>query len=127
MKKIGFFGVADATTLIGDVTLAPSVGFEIVNGKSFEPAGGGVASGAGNCLLFCGVHVIGTGGVDGYEGGGVVGGGVGLGVGDGVGLGVGDGVGVGVGLLGVVVVLMLFEVPLHPAIDKLTANKADIP
>src|ERR1700688_3324697 len=119
MKKIGFFGVADATTLIGDVTLAPSVGFEIVNGKSFEPAGGGVASGAGNCLLFCGVHVIGTGGVDGYEGGGVVGGGVGLGV--------GDGVGVGVGLLGVVVVLMLFEVPLHPAIDKLTANKADIP
>jgi len=112
MKKIGFVGVADATTLIGDVTLAPSVGFEIVNGKSFEPAGGGVATGAGRLLLLAD-HVIGTGGVDGYEGGGVVGGGV--------------GVGVGVGLLGVVVVLMLFEVPLHPAIDKLTANRADIP
>jgi hypothetical protein len=65
MKKIGFVGVADATTLIGDVTLAPAVGFEIVNGKSFDPAGGGVASGAGNCWLFPGVHVIGTGGVDG--------------------------------------------------------------
>jgi len=65
MKKMGFFGVADATTLIGEVTLAPSVGFEIVNGKSFDPAGGGVASGAGNCWLLPGVHVIGTGGVDG--------------------------------------------------------------
>jgi hypothetical protein len=120
MKKIGFFGVADATTLRGDVTLAPSVGFVTVSGKSFEPAGGGVASGAGNCWLFCGVHVMGTGGVGGYEGG-VVGGGVGAGV------GVGVGVGIGVGVVGVEVVLMLFDVPLHPAIDKLTANRADIP
>jgi hypothetical protein len=120
MKKIGFFGVADATTLIGDVTLVPSTGLEIVNGKSFEPAGGGVASGAGSCWLLPGVHVMGTGGVDGYEGGGVVGG-VGVGVGAGV------GVGVGVGVVGVEVELMLFEVPLHPAIDKLTTNRADIP
>jgi hypothetical protein len=37
MKKIGFFGVADATTLIGDVTLAPALGLEIVRGKLFEP------------------------------------------------------------------------------------------
>jgi len=64
MKKIGFFGVADATTLIGDVTLDPSVGLETVNGKSFEPAGAGVAMGAGR-LLVLGDHVIGTGGVDG--------------------------------------------------------------
>jgi len=64
MKKIGFFGVADATTLIGDVTLDPSIGLETVSGKSFEPAGGAVASGAGKLLLL-GDHVIGTGGVDG--------------------------------------------------------------
>jgi len=64
MKKIGFFGVADATTLIGDVILDPSVGLETVNGKSFEPTGGGVAMGAGR-LLVPGDHVIGTGGVGG--------------------------------------------------------------
>jgi len=64
MKKIGFFGVADATTLIGDVILDPSVGLEMVSGKSFEPAGGAVAGGAGR-LLVLGDHVIGTGGVDG--------------------------------------------------------------
>ena len=65
MKKIGLFGVALATTFIGDVTVALSVGFEIESGKSFDPAGGGTcAGGAGNGLL-CGDHVIGTGGVDG--------------------------------------------------------------
>jgi hypothetical protein len=64
MKKIGFVGVADATTLIGDVTLAPSVGLDTVNGKSFEPAGGAVATGAGRLLVLAD-HVIGTGGVDG--------------------------------------------------------------
>jgi len=67
MKKMGVFGVADATTLIGDVTLEPSVGLDTANGKSFDPAGGAVAMGAGR-LLLPGVHVIGTGGVDGYEG-----------------------------------------------------------
>ena len=61
---MGFFGVADATTLIGDVTLAPPVGLVIVSGKSFEPAGGAVAAGAGS-LLVLGDQVIGTGGVDG--------------------------------------------------------------
>jgi len=64
MKKIGFFGVADATTLIGDVTLDPSIGLETVSRKSFEPDGGAVAGGAGK-LLVLGDHVIGTGGVDG--------------------------------------------------------------
>ena len=64
---MGFFGVAEAATLKGEVTLAPSVGLEIVSGKSFEPAGGGVAVGAGS-LLVLGDHVIGTGGVDGKEG-----------------------------------------------------------
>jgi hypothetical protein len=110
-------GVAVATTLIGEVTLALSVGFDIVKGKSFEPAGGGVASGAGSCLLFPGVHVIATGGVDGYEVG------VGLGLGAGLGLGLGLGAGAGVG---VVVVLMLLEVPLHPTINKETV-KIDSP
>jgi hypothetical protein len=57
-----------------------------------------------------GVHVIATGGVDGYEG-------------EGLGLGLGLGVGVGVGV-GVVVVLMLLEVPLHPAIKKLNATRS---
>lgn len=46
---MGLVGVAVATTLIGEVTLAPAVGFDMVNGKSFEPAGGGVANGAGSC------------------------------------------------------------------------------
>ncbi len=65
MKKIGFFGVALATTFIGDVTVALSVGFETVSGKSLDPAGGGTcAVGAGNGLL-CGDQIIGTGGVDG--------------------------------------------------------------
>jgi hypothetical protein len=64
MKKIGFVGVAEATTVKGDVTLAPAVGLETVNGKSFEPAGGGVAVWAGSRLV-PGVHQIGTGGVDG--------------------------------------------------------------
>src|SRR5579872_762450 len=83
MKKIGFFGLAVAAILIGDVTLDPSTGFETVSRKSFEPLGsGGVqlevggshAGGAGN-LLALGDHVIATGGVEGYVGccgGGVV-------------------------------------------------------
>jgi hypothetical protein len=69
MKNIGFFGVAEATTLIGEVTLAPAVGFEMVSGKSFDPVpqavlAGSWAVGAGR-LLVLGDHVIGTGGVDG--------------------------------------------------------------
>lgn len=73
---MGFFGVADATTVIGDVVVALLVGLETVRGKSFDPLGsGGVqvevggsqAGGAGNLLLL-GDHVIGTGGVDGYDG-----------------------------------------------------------
>jgi hypothetical protein len=32
MKKIGFFGVAEATTFIGDVTLDLSTGLETVSG-----------------------------------------------------------------------------------------------
>ena len=62
---MGFFGVAEATTVAGDVTVVPSVGLEIVNGKSLEPAGGGTcAGGAGNGLVD-GDHVMGTGGVEG--------------------------------------------------------------
>src|ERR1700751_2392869 len=76
MKKRGFFGVASATTLIGDVVVAPLMGLATVSGKSFDPLGsGGVqvevggshAGGAGNRLVL-GDHVIGTGGVDGYDG-----------------------------------------------------------
>lgn len=62
---MGFLGLAEAATVIGEVDVAPSVGLEIVSGKSLEPAGGGTsAAGAGNGLEE-GDHVIGTGGVDG--------------------------------------------------------------
>jgi hypothetical protein len=37
MKKMGFFGVADATTLKGDVRLWLAVGLATVSGKSSEP------------------------------------------------------------------------------------------
>ncbi|PYX50456.1 MAG: hypothetical protein DMG79_05890 [Acidobacteria bacterium] len=73
MKKIGFLGVAEATTFRGEGTLDPSVGFDTVSGKSFDPfgsggvqvdTGGSQAGGAGNLLLL-GDQVMGTGGVDG--------------------------------------------------------------
>ena len=69
MKKMGFFGVAEATTLTGEVMLAPAVGFETVKGKSFDPlpqaeSAGFSAIGAGSALVL-GDHVIGTGGVEG--------------------------------------------------------------
>ena|SRR5258708_4794595 len=77
MKKIGFFGFAEATTVAGEVTVAPSDGLEIVSGKSFEAVGGGTCAGGAGSGLVCGVHVIGTGGVDGAGGGGgLFGGGV---------------------------------------------------
>jgi len=85
MKKIGFFGVAEATTMAGEVTVAPSDGLEIVSGKSFEAVGGGTCAGGAGSGLVCGDHVIGTGGVDGAgDGGGLPVGGVGLLVGGGV-------------------------------------------
>jgi hypothetical protein len=66
MKKIGFVGVADATTLIGDVTVELFVGFETVSGKSLAPLAqsvpcGATAGGAGSGLVE-GDQVIGTGG-----------------------------------------------------------------
>jgi hypothetical protein len=69
MKKMGFFGVAEATTLMGEVMLAAAVGFETVNGKSFDPFpqaefAGSSAISAGSVLLL-GDHVIDTGGVEG--------------------------------------------------------------
>jgi hypothetical protein len=65
MKKIGFFGVADATRLMGDVTVPESVGLEMVRGKSLEPAGGGTWAGGAGSGLAPGDHVIATGGVEG--------------------------------------------------------------
>jgi hypothetical protein len=94
MKNIGFVGVAEATTVSGEVTLELAVGFETVNGKSLEPAGGAVAVGAGRSLVL-GDQVIGTGGVEGYEGW--------------------EGVGVGVG---VGVVVAVFGLPPHPAVNR---------
>jgi len=88
--------VAEATTVSGEVTLELAVGFETVNGKSLEPAGGAVAVGAGRSLVL-GDQVIGTGGVEGYEGW--------------------DGVGVGVGI-GVGVVVEVFGLPPHPAVNR---------
>jgi hypothetical protein len=69
MKKIGFVGLAEATTFIGEVTLAPAVGLETVRGKSFDPVpqaevAGSCAMGAGRLLVLAD-HVIATGGVDG--------------------------------------------------------------
>ena len=65
MKKIGFFGFALATTLIGEVTAPPSVGLDMVSGKSLEPAGGGTCAGGAGSGLVCGDQVMGTGGVEG--------------------------------------------------------------
>ncbi len=62
---MGFFGVADATTVNGEVAVVPSVGLEIVSGKSLEPAGGGTWAGGAGSGLEDGDQVIGTGGVDG--------------------------------------------------------------
>ncbi len=62
---MGFFGVAEATTVVGEVTVSPSVGFEIESGKSLEPGGGGTCAGGAGSGLVEGLHVIGTGGVEG--------------------------------------------------------------
>jgi len=69
VKKIGFVGVADATTWIGDVTVDPLVGLDTVSGKSVAPFAqsvpcGGTAVGAGSALDD-GLHVIATGGTEG--------------------------------------------------------------
>jgi hypothetical protein len=68
MKKIGFFGCAEATTLIGDVTVEEFVGLETVRGKSVDPFGGGTCGEGAGKSLELGDHVIGTGGVEGYDG-----------------------------------------------------------
>jgi len=48
MKKIAFFGEADATTVAGEVTVPPSVGLDTVSGKSLEPfESGGVQADVG--------------------------------------------------------------------------------
>ncbi|HEV3512533.1 MAG TPA: hypothetical protein VGS05_12575 [Candidatus Sulfotelmatobacter sp.] len=72
MKKIGFFGVADATTFKGEVTVAFDVGLETLRGKSLEPPfhGAVVSSSAGGAgyWLAAGLdmgHVIASGGMDG--------------------------------------------------------------
>jgi hypothetical protein len=106
MKKMGFFGVAEATTLMGEVMLAAAVGFETVNGKSFDPFpqaefAGSCAIGAGSVLVL-GDQVIGMGGVEGKEGC--------------------DGVGVGAGLVGV----RVLGVP-QPDTTKLKAIKSNVP
>jgi hypothetical protein len=69
MKKIGFVGVADATTWIGDVIVVPLVGLDTVSEKSVAPLAqsvpcGGTAVGAGNGLDD-GLQVIATGGTEG--------------------------------------------------------------
>jgi hypothetical protein len=77
---MGFFGDAVATTFAGEVTLPPSVGLEIVKGKSFDPVGsggvqvdvggvqvdvGGVQAGGAGKELLPGAQVMETGGVEG--------------------------------------------------------------
>jgi hypothetical protein len=68
MKKMGFFGFAEAMTLIGEVTVEEFEGLEIVRGKSSDPCGGGTCGDGAGKSLELGDHVIGTGGVDGYVG-----------------------------------------------------------
>lgn len=73
MKKIGFLGLALATTFKGDVTVEFAVGFETVNGKSFEPFFHGAvlsfsAGGAGTVGSADGVQVMLSGGIDGKLG-----------------------------------------------------------
>jgi hypothetical protein len=83
IKKIGFFGVAVATTFKGEVTVELAVGLETLRGKSLEPFFQGAvvsssAGGAGNWLeagLETG-HVICSGGMEGKFGWGGGGGGV---------------------------------------------------
>jgi hypothetical protein len=73
---MGFFGDAVATTFAGEETVPPSVGLEMESGKSLEPLAsggaqvdvGGLQAGGAGYGLVVGVHVIGTGGVDGYDG-----------------------------------------------------------
>ena len=62
---MGFWGVADATSFTGDVTVAPSVGLETESGKSFDPDGGGTCAGGAGSGLDEGDQVTGTGGVEG--------------------------------------------------------------
>lgn len=62
---MGFFGLAEATTFAGEVTVPPSVGLEMVSGKSLDPAGGGTCAGGAGSGLVCGDQLIGTGGVEG--------------------------------------------------------------
>jgi len=68
MKKIGFFGCAEATTLMGEVTVEEFVGLETVSGKSSDPPGGGTCAGGAGKSLELGDQVMGTGGVEGYVG-----------------------------------------------------------
>lgn len=99
---MGLLGVADATTLAGEFTVAPSPGLEIVIGNPDEGGGGGTCAGGAGSELVLGDHV----------------GGVGVGVGAGV--GVGDGAedggcgGVGLGFSGGAT-LAVVAVPPHPA------------
>ena len=79
MSRMGLLGVAEATTLAGEFTVAPFPGLETVSGKDKPEGGGGSgAGGAGKALE--GVHI----GVGEAEGPGVA---------DGLGAGSGDGVG----------------------------------
>ncbi len=62
---MGFFGVAEATTFNGDVTVDPSVGLETLSGKSLDGAGGGTCAAGAGRVLVPGVQVIGTAGANG--------------------------------------------------------------
>ncbi len=62
---MGFFGCAEATTLMGEVTVEEFVGLETARGKSSDPPGAGTCAGGAGRGLELGDHVIGTGGVEG--------------------------------------------------------------
>jgi hypothetical protein len=108
---MGLVGVAEATTVAGELTVAPIPGLETVSGKVIPGAGGGSgARGAGKGLA--GVQI----GVPEGEGPGVA---VGLGAGVAVGLGMGVGDGVGPPAI------WLLETPPHPDNNAVSNSMSD--
>lgn len=65
---MGFVGLAEATTVTGEVMVVPVVGLETVSGKSSDAVGGGSCAVGAGSGLDDGDHVIATGGVDGALG-----------------------------------------------------------
>jgi hypothetical protein len=123
IPRMGFAGVAVATTFAGEFTVVLFPGLEMVSGKSEPGGGGGSCAGGAGKELVCGFQVGGFGVGEGP------GDGEGVGEGDADGVGVGMDVGVGVGApgvgvgLGMPATVVLDEPPPHPATSTAAANR----